>query len=197
MTHALHPAGGAGRLFLGVTLTEQVRAALQGHLQSERLPGRAVAACGWHLTLRFLGDTSHETVNRLHEALGVADLGQPFDVVFGTLGAFPDPACASVLWIGVDEGTDALSAVAARLEGIVRQVGFAAEERPFAPHLTLSRLRPPVDVRELAERVPALQARMAVNAVVLFRTRHGQGLGRYEQIQRYPLRLEVPGAVRG
>jgi 2'-5' RNA ligase len=176
-----------GRLFLGIALTDEARRAVRLHTQSERLPGRPVRPDDWHLTLRFLGETATESLERLREALATADLGPHFDVVFGRLGAFPDPDRAGVLWLGVDEGAVALTELAARVETAARCAGFEAEGRPYAPHVTLSRLRPPVDVRPLVDRVQSVQERMAVDAIVLFRSGTGAGPGRYEALERYPL----------
>jgi 2'-5' RNA ligase len=182
-----HPATSAGRLFLGVALTDQARSAVRLQLATETLPGRVVSPDDWHLTVRFLGDTPSAVQERLRELLGTADLGPGTDIVFGRLGAFPRPDRAAVLWLGVDEGAAALTALAARVDEAVRAAGFPAETRPYAPHLTLSRLRPPVDARLLVGRVPPVRVRMAVDAVVLFRTRQGSGPGRYEEIERFPL----------
>lgn len=178
----------AGRLFLGVALTDKARHAVHAHLLRERLPGRIVVPGDWHLTLRFLGETSSETIVELHEALSAADLGLRTEIAFGGLGAFPRPEGAKVLWLGVEEGAADLTAIRSRVEATARSVGFPAGDLSFTPHLTLSRPEPPVDVRGLIDRVPTLPERMAVNAVVLFRTHSGRSPGRYEEVARYPLR---------
>lgn len=177
----------AGRLFLGVPVAEDVRGALREHLRGVELPGRAVPPGNWHLTLRFLGDTPPEALARLREALEAEEMGSRAAVTFGGLGAFPRPARASVLWLGVEEGADALRALAERAEAAARRAGWAAETRPFTPHLTLARIQPPRDVREIVERVPPFPERMAVDAVVLFRSHLGGGPARYEEMERFPL----------
>lgn len=176
-----------GRLFLGVPVTEDVRGALEEHLREEELPGRPVPPGSWHLTLRFLGETPPEALARLREALEAEELGSRAAVTFGRLGAFPRPDRASVLWLGVEEGADALRALAERAEEAARSAGFPAETRPFTPHLTLARIRPPRDVRGLVERVPPFPERLPVDAVVLFRSRLGGGPARYEEVERFPL----------
>lgn len=179
--------GGAGRLFLGVPVTDDVRGTLRAHLRDAagELPGRPVPPGNWHLTLRFLGDTSHDALARLREELEAEELGSRAAVTFGGLGAFPRAARASVLWLGVEEGAEALRALAERVEAAARRAGFPAETRPFTPHLTLSRIQPPRDVRRLLERVPPFPERMPVDAVVLFRSRLGGGPARYEEVERF------------
>ena len=63
----------------------------------------------------------------------------------GTLGVFPDERRPHTLWMGLAEGRPALVALATRLETELAGAGFAPEGRPYAPHLTVARIkqRPP------------------------------------------------------
>lgn len=179
-----------GRLFLGVPLGEELREALGGHLRGAfpgGLPGRAVVPANWHLTLRFLGDTDAGQHRRLVEALEKAPLGPRFPMVLGGVGAFPRPRRAGVLWVGVQKGAADLKRLAALAEEAARQAGFAAEKKPFSPHLTISRLNPPRDVEPAVAAAHAFGARMEVDGVVLFRSHLGSGPPRYEALQRFAL----------
>ncbi|HEX8299144.1 MAG TPA: RNA 2',3'-cyclic phosphodiesterase [Rubricoccaceae bacterium] len=177
----------SSRFFLAIAVTDTARRAIEAHLGREQLPGRTVAPEDWHLTLRFLGETSPEALETLHEALGTADLGCPFEVAFGHFGAFPAPERAGVLWLGLGEGIAALTALAVRVEEVARQAGFPPERRPYTPHVTLSRLRPPVDARPIIDRMTIVKERMPVGAVTLFRSGAGGGPNRYEAVERYTL----------
>ena len=187
------PAGGDGgaRLFVGVPLDDGFRHALEAHLAGGQglrtLPGRAVPSRNWHLTLRFLGSTPPALAARLVELLREADLGPPFPLELGGLGAFPRPKRASVLWIGVSLGGPELGLLARTVEAAAREAGFAPEQRPFAAHLTLSRLDPPRDVTDAVTGIPAFGGRMTVGEVVLFRSHLGDGPARYEAVERFPL----------
>lgn len=178
----------AGRLFLGVSLTEEVRHSIRTLLAGAEIPGRPVPPGNWHVTLVFLGDTSAEGKGRLSASLSMERLGAPFSVRFGAMGAFPRPSRASILWLGVSEGADVMVSLKQRVSAAVRRAGFPVEERPFTPHVTLSRIRPPGDVRALTELVPHLRHRMEVEAVSLFRSHLGSGPARYEEVERFPLR---------
>lgn len=57
------------------------------------------------------------------------------------LGLFPERGAPGVVWVGVDQGREELQALHRDLESELETAGFAPEERPFTPHLTLARLR--------------------------------------------------------
>lgn len=179
-----------GRLFLGIPLTAEVRDALAAHLGrvfGGGLPGRPVRAENWHVTLRFLGDTDAARHAALVDALAAAHLGAAFDLSLGAPGAFPRPARASVLWVGVGDGEQRVRELAAICEDAAVRAGFAAERRPFAPHLTVSRIDPPADVRSTIAGAAPVDARMRVDGITLFRSHLGGGPPRYERLHTFPL----------
>ena len=65
--------------------------------------------------------------------------------------------------------------------------GFAAEDRPFRPHLTLSRFRPHQDVTSLLESVLIPAVPMPVGRIVLYRSHLGRGGATYEEMEEFPL----------
>ncbi|HYH81047.1 MAG TPA: RNA 2',3'-cyclic phosphodiesterase [Longimicrobium sp.] len=180
----------AGRLFVGIPFPAELREGLEDHLRAtfgERLPGRAVVPANWHLTLRFLGDTPADRLRSLRDELRRVDAGPRFGLSLAGLGAFPRPARASVLWIGVGEGGAELRALAANVEAAAVRAGFAAEPKPYSPHLTLSRLNPPADLRRAIEAARPFGGRMTVDRFVHFRSHLGGGPPRYERMEEFPL----------
>lgn len=179
------------RLFLGIPLAAEARAALSeqiGELLPSDLPGRPVPPANWHLTLRFLGAAAPDLAARLRAELSSAELGNPFPITFGGLGAFPRVSRARVLWIGVTEGLEPLRQLAGAVEQCARSAGFEREERPFSPHLTLARLREPADLSQLVGTAIPHTVAQTVAEVVLFRSHLGAGPPRYEPIDRFALR---------
>jgi len=180
----------AGRLFVGIPFPAELRDGLQAHLRAafgERLPGRAVVPANWHLTLRFLGDTSASRFRSLASELRRVDGGPRFDLSLAALGAFPRLARASVLWIGVGDGDAELRALVAKVEPAAVRAGFAPEPRPYSPHLTLSRLLPPADLHRAIQSAPPFGVRMTVSGFTLFRSHLGAGPPRYERVEEFPL----------
>jgi 2'-5' RNA ligase len=92
-----------------------------------------------HLTLKFLGDASPTNLERLAEALKMeAAACESFPITVGGFGAYPSPRRARVLWIGL-QAPAALAALQRSVEAAAARLGYAPEERPFSPHLTVGR----------------------------------------------------------
>lgn len=144
----------------------------------------------WHVTLAFMGATDPASVPGLRVALeGVAGAHAAFDVPAGDLGAFPSRGRARVLWYGVGDPEGRL----ARLARAVRAAVSLPPEDRFSGHLTLARARDRfgTDARGLLDNVPAPEARLAVDQLILFRSHLGRGPARYETLAAVPL----PGAA--
>lgn len=182
--------GQVGRLFLAVDLSSDARHALAARIEATiqgRLPGKVVPPPNWHITLRFLGDVDRVGRDRLLMALADADFGSGFELTLDRLGAFPKEKRASVLWAGSSGGEGRLDELAEVVAEAVEAAGFKAEERPFHPHVTLSRIRPPQDVTRLIAGTGGLRVRTRVDAVTLFRSHLGRGTPHYEILERFEL----------
>lgn len=101
----------------------------------------------WHLTLAFLGSVPDAREDELVERLGTAVARvAPFDLELRGAGCFPDPSRASVLWLGVGEpARSPLERLATGSRAAANVSGATPDGKPFVPHLTLARLRRPVE----------------------------------------------------
>jgi 2'-5' RNA ligase len=96
-----------------------------------------------HITLKFFGpvpdlDALAEFVTDSVRAR------EPFPLSLGGGGAFPNARRASVLWVGVRQGSDALTALAEPFLATNSPDG----DRPFRAHLTLARVAKSRDLRD-------------------------------------------------
>lgn len=182
---------GVGPVFVGIRPPDAIRHELAARLEvafaDRPVPGRRVEPGDWHLTLRYVGDPGEVGLDRLLAALDEATLGRPFDLGLDALGAFPRPGRANVLWLGVDRGGEALDDLRGRVEDAVDRAGLGREDRPFVPHLTLSRIRPAVDVWAWLETDPDLRVRWRVAEVLLMRTARDGRRSWYEDVASFPL----------
>jgi 2'-5' RNA ligase len=141
-----------------------------------------------HITLQFLGrvDESDSLAESVAESVRRV---QPFTVVLGGAGAFPSARRASVLWIGVAQGADEFAALAAAVSSSTAPLGFAGEDRPFRPHLTLARLARARDLRPVVAALddgPAAPP-FTVDHVVLFESDTRPDGAVHTEVARCPL----------
>ena len=100
-----------------------------------------------HLTARFLGETPDNLVDPLMKLVpSVSGKGAVIRTVIQQIGGFPNLHRPRVIWAGMDNEVNKLILVAAEIERQVQQLGFAAESKPFKPHLTLGRVREGVKI---------------------------------------------------
>jgi RNA 2',3'-cyclic 3'-phosphodiesterase len=166
------------RIFIAVPLAADIREAAAGARRTLAAYGdrfRWVSPHHLHLTLQFLGDITTTDVTRAVEAAEEAARPEaPFAITFARLGAFPSAAAPRVVWVGVTEGTQRLTALAERLAGALRARRFSLEDRPFAPHLTLARVRGtgrPPDLRQETETLGrVVLGEQAVTEIVVVRS---------------------------
>lgn len=133
------------RTFVAVELDEAVRATLERRIARLRsvAPGiRWTDPANLHLTLAFLGELEGERLSAVMEATAAAArLAHPFRLVVGQSGYFGPRWSPRVIWAGVGGETAKLLAAQEALARELEQRGFSRDERPFAPHLTLARLK--------------------------------------------------------
>ena len=134
------------RSFVAIELSEEAKKGLTRlRKELERDEHRFVkwvAPGGIHLTLKFLGNIPSNRVTEITEGIEKAAQGiSPFLLEISGLGAFPSLKQARVFWVGIGGELDKLSTLQQNIDSALAALGFAKEERPFVPHLTLARIR--------------------------------------------------------
>jgi RNA 2',3'-cyclic 3'-phosphodiesterase len=187
------------RLFAAVAPPEAVLREAAGWvaaLAADPATGRGVRWArgeGLHLTLHFFGEVPEAARPRADAALAAAarQAAGPFEVALEGLGAFPSPARARVIWVGVAEpGAARLTRLQAAVARAVAAEGFPVESRPFHPHLTLGRVEasPPAGLaRAVAEGAGRRLGVFAVEAVTLYRSVLAPGGARYTALAKWQL----------
>jgi 2'-5' RNA ligase len=176
----VEPVDTVGRVFVAVPLPPEIRHALAERISEMRIPGKVGPPDNWHITLRFLDTIDRVTYERFLSAIEVVGEEFAFPFTLEGFGAFPNPRKATVFWVGVGRGATELALLNEIIEEAALVAGLSPEERPFHAHLTLARIRPPVDVRDLITEDVSLSLRC--DRVVVFRSHLGRGPARYEPL---------------
>ncbi len=170
------------RSFIAVELPEDIKKELKRVQTELALDGysfvKSVSPEGIHLTLKFLGGVPANKIKDIVVVMEQASQGvKPFELQLQEIGAFPNFRRPRVLWVGIKGDVDKLIAWQQRLDNGLVPLGFAKENRPFTPHLTLARVREtcsPADRLRLGEAVSNSQVQVdykfTVNSLSLMRS---------------------------
>ncbi len=130
------------RLFFAIWPPHELRERLWGSLASLRRarPGvRWVPPERYHVTLRFLGDTSAALLPSLKLAADSLGHEGAFRIGLTGTGVFPPRGAPRVYWVGLTPGP--LTRMRRALDQALAREGIAPGRRAFKPHLTVGRTR--------------------------------------------------------
>ena len=135
------------RLFIALELPDEVKQAaakVMGRLKSSGADVKWIRPELMHVTLKFLGEVEPERAKAigasLEEACGKT---KPLALFMAGAGSFPARGKPKVVWLGLGGELEGLAKLSQRVYSSMEGLGFAPEDRPFSPHLTLGRMRRP------------------------------------------------------
>ena len=176
-----------------MNLPDEIRRVVHDSLQPLRTAHpdvRWTAAESLHVTVKFLGEVSADQRATIEAPLAeAARLHAPFSIALGRVDAFPGLHRPRIWILRVHED-GALGALQRDVERLLAAIGFAPEDRPYAPHVTIGRARgrhgstpaPPASVPD-----GPLDLRVPVTTIDLMKSETGAGGARYERLAAVPL----------
>jgi len=147
----------------------------------------------WHVTLAFMPHVPERVLDDLLARLERAAARRtPFTVSVGGGGAFPNPGRAKVLYSRLQvSDPEELSRLSTGARSAANKAGAEAEGGRFRPHLTLARLKRPVDVTKWIRVLDAYAGpTWEAKEVALVESHLGEGprkRPRYEVVETFPL----------
>lgn len=148
----------------------------------------------WHVTLAFMGRVPVRSLDDLQARLQRAGARRtPFDVTVSGGGAFPHAGRAKVLYAGLDLGTmvEELGRLATGARAAANKAGAGAEGGRFHPHLTLARIKRPLDVSRWVRVLETYRGpTWTASEIALVESHLGEGprkRPRYEVVESFPL----------
>jgi len=141
------------RTFIAIELNKEARDYLRQQVRQlvSALPHASwVDPASLHLTLAFLGELDDAQLEKAMNATQeVAQAARPFTLRIGALGTFGPAHNPRVIWRGIVGNLSPLLDLQSRLAVRLAADGFPAEERAYSPHLTLARIKAPLNSQEL------------------------------------------------
>lgn len=182
------------RCFVAVTLPPAVKQPIEKVVAVLRDSGgdvKWVPGENLHLTMKFLGATDEEKVDGIIAALrGKVSPHPPFYIRISGVGSFPGGRHPRVIWVGIRE-QGRLEEIYRSVEEAVREFGYPPEGRPFAPHLTVGRVRSGKRLAEVLKRLEEHRAadfaELEVRGVTLMKSELKPGGAEYSSLAEIPL----------
>jgi 2'-5' RNA ligase len=139
------------RVFLAIELPENIRSEIYGTVQPylKKLNCKPVEKENLHVTIKFYGEIPPQRVDEIGKIVSeVTQMFNKFEMEIKGSGVFPETGTPRVLWIGVDKMAQSLlKQMFTEIELRSRKAGFRAETKAYHPHVTVARLKPPVNMR--------------------------------------------------
>ena len=146
-----------------------------------------------HVTLKFVGDVHRDGLAALGETVSDCVAGLPAgEIEVEGIGAFPSLFRPRVVWAGVSDPSGILEPVHGRLNEAMARFGAKREKKRYVPHVTMARIRGPIDARKLVRRIEDgdefIFSTEQAEAVTLFMSELAHGAPpRYTVLGRYDL----------
>jgi 2'-5' RNA ligase len=178
----------AAAVAAAVSAGQQLRDAIAAEAPRARLAW--VPSERMHVTLRFVGDVAADVAAAIAGALAPPFRTPAFTLTVGAPGVFPARGVPQVCWVSITTGLESLRSLEAEISSRLERIAVARERRPFAPHVTLARVRDPAGLRgtswlERASMPPNTGG--VVDAITLFESRLSATGRVYTALQRTPL----------
>jgi RNA 2',3'-cyclic 3'-phosphodiesterase len=131
------------RSFLAIDFPKREKEIVAGYMEALRgIPSgiKWVSSYQIHLTLKFFGAITQETIEKISSTVSPFSLGfERFALTLKGIGAFPNLYRPRVIWMGFGGDTEILKELHEKIDQALMPLGIAKEERVFKPHLTLGR----------------------------------------------------------
>jgi 2'-5' RNA ligase len=184
------------RSFIAIPVPEEVKEFILREtedLRKTRAKVKWVPAGSMHMTLKFLGEVSSETLEKVAMVCDeLAESTAPFCLTIHGLGGFPNISKPGVIWTGFSDLDRSAAQLASQLDRELNRLGFLKEKRPFKPHLTIGRVKlrkPDIELTEAIRDGLDLQGPdMEVNRFTLYRSDLRPTGALYSTIREFPLK---------
>lgn len=145
----------------------------------------------YHITLAFLGETTENQIKSVCKELSsIRPINQQIEISVAGLGVFKDGQHPSVLWLGLKPNR-VLEELHRTINQIVESLGFKIDHRPFAPHLTVGRVKKADSDHNLSYFISHYEkcefAKILIPGVVYFQSQLTSQGPIYKPIQKFKL----------
>jgi 2'-5' RNA ligase len=179
------------RLFIAIEIPEDVRDDiynLTAGMFKDKKYVKVVPVSNIHLTLKFLGDTDINEIDRIKSAIkGTAGQFEKFNYkISGSINAFPEYQNARVVFVEIESGGEQICKIYNELENNLSRIKIEREKRKFSPHITVARLKNRENLKELINKQEKkINRTLSCNGLTLFESQLKPEGARYIVLDKF------------
>ena len=132
------------RIFISVFVPKEIvniKEMLKTTIDTRGIKIRWVKDGNMHLTLKFIGNTTEESIDSINNAIYDVVKDTPFiNLSISGTGCFSKRDRANTLWVGIKGDLDKLEKLILNINNKLEPLGFPIERRKFLPHITIARI---------------------------------------------------------
>ena len=134
------------RIFISVFVPKEIvniKEMLKTTIDTRGIKIRWIQDGNMHLTLKFIGNTTEESIDSINNAIHDLVKDTPFiNLSISGTGCFSKRDRANTLWVGIKGDLDKLEQLNLNINNKLEPLGFPIERRKFLPHITIARINP-------------------------------------------------------
>ena len=134
------------RIFISVFAPKEIvniKEMLKTTIDTRGIKIRWIQDGNMHLTLKFIGNTTEESIDSINNAIHDVVKDTPFiNLSISGTGCFSKRDRANTLWVGIKGDLDKLEQLILNINNKLEPLGFPIERRKFLPHITIARINP-------------------------------------------------------
>ena len=134
------------RIFISVFVPKEIvniKEMLKTTIDTRGIKIRWIQDGNMHLTLKFIGNTTEESIDSINNAIHDLVKDTPFiNLSISGTGCFSKRDRANTLWVGIKGDLDKLEQLIININNKLEPLGFPIERRKFLPHIAIARINP-------------------------------------------------------
>ena len=134
------------RIFISVFVPKEIvniKEMLKTTIDTRGIKIRWIQDGNMHLTLKYIGNTTEESIDSINNAIHDLVKDTPFiNLSISGTGCFSKRDRANTLWVGIKGDLDKLEQLILNINNKLEPLGFPIERRKFLPHITIARINP-------------------------------------------------------
>lgn len=182
------------RLFIGFPVVcqqaklQKVFTEIKKAAEAQKIHAKWISIENFHLTLKFLGVVAEEKMTNIEQALfSIVPHHSVFNFEIRGVGAFPNLKRPRVLWMGAKCKKEILS-LQNDVEKAMVNLGFKADLREYAPHITIGRLKKIHSIEKIFSPFEkTFLGTTKIRSVILYESRLGKDGSIYTPLKEVPL----------